>query len=166
MVNPSFPERQPQSSDLVLPTRITLRAATPTKSLYLLAYCSFPEQVANAISRTIRQAGGVSLCHSGESDRFSQQLLIGAQLPSLSHSELGKIRMAIQTAGSMVDTVRLNYQVRHPAKSLNQRPPACVGCHYYYGKSHGNTPLICAMHPFGPSEHPCRDWTAAYTIQN
>ena len=95
-----------------------------------------------------------------ESEGFCPQLLIGAQLPRFSGAEMCRIRTAIQTAGGMVETVRVNYQIRRPQSSSDQRPKSCDRCRYYYGKRHGNAQLICAMHPYGPSDDPCQDWEA------
>ncbi len=152
-------EPQPDFAELAVPTYITFRAATATKSVYLSAYCDAPERVVSIIQRTVEQAGGMSACQSIESDGFSRRLLIGAQLPGLSSSDLWKVRAAIQRAGGIVETVRVNYQIRRAAvSSPSQRPKACVGCRYYYGKSYGNAQLICAMHPYGPSDSACQDW--------
>lgn len=151
-------EPQPEPTELVLPTYITFQAATATKSAYLSAYCNAPEHVTNIIQRTIQQLGGMSVCQPIESVGLSRRLLIGAQIPGLSSSDLWKIRAAIQRAGGIVETVRVNYQIRRPVSSPSQRPKACVGCRYYYGKSHSNSQLVCAMYPYGPSDDTCQDW--------
>ncbi len=153
-------EPEPKFTGLAVPTHITFRAATGTKSVYLSAYCDDPEHVASIIQRTVQQAGGMSVLRSIESEGFCQQLLIGAQLPGLSSSDLCRIRSAIQKAGGMVETVRVNYQIRRPQSSSSQRPKSCERCRYYYGKRHGNVQLICAMYPYGPSDDPCQDWEA------
>ena len=154
-------EPQPEPIRLVLPTYITFQAATATKSVYLRAYGNPAEGIVSIIQRTVRQLGGMSVCQPIESNDFSQQVLIGAQLPSLSSSDLWNIRAAIQRAGGIVETVRVNYQIRRPTIANNSpdRPKACVGCCYYYGKSHNNVQLICAMHPYGSSDDTCQDWT-------
>lgn len=151
-------EPQPESAGLAVPTYITFRAATATKSVYLCAYCDVPERIVSVIQRTVQQAGGISVCQPIESNGFSRQLLIGAQLPGLSSSDLWRIRTAVQRSGGIVETVRVNYLIRRPESSSPQRPKTCVGCRYYYGKLHGNAQLICAMHPYGPSDDPCKDW--------
>ncbi len=156
-INPFEP--QPKFTELAVPTQITFRAATPTKSVYISAYCNAPEQVVSIIQRMVQQAGGMSVCQPIESEGFCQRLLIGAQLPGISSSDLWKIRAAVQTGG-IVETVRVNYQIRRP-DSTPAQPSSCIGCRYYYGKRHGHDQLICAMHPYGPSDDLCRDWEAA-----
>lgn len=151
-------EPQPEPIGLAVPTHITFRAATADKSVYLCAYCDASERVVSIIQRTVQQAGGMSVCQPIESDGFSRQLLIGAQLPGLSSFDIWKVRAAIQRAGGIVETVRVNYHIRRPVSSAPERPLACVGCRYYYGQSHGNAQLICAMHPYGPSDDACQDW--------
>ncbi len=146
---------QPKPTGLAIPTHITFRATTANKSVYLSAYCNAPEDVVGIIQRTVQQAGGVSVCQPIESEGFSPQLVMGAQLPGLSSSDLWRIRTAIQRVGGMVETVRVNYQIRRPDISPPQQPKSCVGCRYYYGKRHSNAQLICAMHPYGPSNDPC-----------
>ena len=94
-----------------------------------------------------------------KSEGFCRQLLIGAQLPGFSSSLLCRIRTAIHRGGGIVETVRVNYQIRRLQSSPPQQPKACVGCRYYYGKRHGNAQLICAMHPHGPGDDSCQDWT-------
>lgn len=153
-------EPQPKPTALAVPTHITFRAATATKSVYLSAYCNAPEPVVSIIQRMVQQAGGMSVCQPIESEGVCQQLLIGAQLPSLSSSDLSRIRAAVQRVGGMVERVRVNYQICRPQSSSPQRPQSCVGCHYYYGKHHGNAQLICAMHPYGPRDVSCQDWEA------
>ena len=155
----SFRISQPQSdfTELAVPTHITFRAATTTKSVYLSAYCDAPERVVSIIQRTVQQAGGMSVCQPVESEGFSRHLLIGAHLPGLSSSDLWRVRTAIHRAGGIVEIVRVNYQVRQPIGNSHQRPKACVGCRYYYGKSHGNNQLICAMHPYGAGSDDCQD---------
>ena len=153
-------ESQPEPIGLVLPTYITFQAATGTKSVYICAYCNAAEGVVSIIQQTVQRLGGMSVCQPVESESFFRQVNIGAQLPGLSSSDLWKIRAAIQKAGGIVETVRVNYQIRRPASSSPQRPNACVGCRYYYGKSHGNVQLICAMHPYGSSKDTCQDWAA------
>ncbi len=152
-------ESQPEPIGLVLPTYITFQAATATKSVYLRAYGNAPEGIVSIIQRTVQQLGGMSVCQPIESGSFSRQLHIGAQLPGLSSYDLWKIRAAIQRAGGIIETVRVNYQIRRPVNSSFDRPKACVGCRYYYGKSHNNVQLICAMHPYGFSDDTCQDWT-------
>jgi hypothetical protein len=153
-------EPQPEPTGLVLPTYITFQAATATKSAYLSAYGNASERIVTIIQRTVQQLGGKSVCQSIESDSLSRRLLIGAQLPGLSSSDLWKIRAAIQRAGGIVETVRINYQIRRLVSSPSERPKACIQCRYYYGKSHDNTQLVCAMHPYGPSDDTCQDWVA------
>ncbi len=153
-------EPQPEPIELVLPTYITFQAANASKSVYLCAYCNSPENVVDVIQRTVQRLGGMSVCQPLESGSFSHQLSIGAQLPGLSSSDLWKIRTAIQRAGGIVETVRVNYQVRQPTNRSPQRPKTCEGCRYYYGKSHGNTQLICAMHPYGSINNTCPDWAS------
>ena len=148
---------QPEPTGLAIPTQITFRAATESKSVYLSAYCDAPERVVSIIQRTVHQAGGMSICQPIASVDFSQQLLIRAQLPGLSSSDLWRIRAAIHKAGGIVETVRVNYQIHRPD---SPQPKACLGCRYYYGKRHGNAPLICAMHPYGSSDDSCLDWEA------
>lgn len=147
---------------LAVPTMITFQAATATKSVYICAYCDVPEPIVSQIQRTVQQLGGISVCQPLEPEGFSRRLLIGAQLLGLSSSDLWKLRNAIQTAGGIVETMRVNYQIRRQLTSSPQpqRPLACVGCRYYYGKSHGNVQLICAMHPHGPIDDTCFDWEA------
>ncbi len=158
------PDRpQPNKAELAVPTYITFRAATATKSVELSAYFVAPERIVNIIQRTVQQAGGMSVCQPIESDGFSRQLLIGAHLPSLSSSDLWRVRAAIQRAGGIIEMVRVNYQVRQPIGNSHQRPKACFGCRHYYGKSHGNAQLICAMHPYGPSDDDCQDWETVHT---
>ena len=157
MANFRTSEPQPKFVELVVPTRITFRAATATKSVYLSAYCDVPERIVSIIQRTVQQAGGMSVYQLIESDGSSRQVLIGAHLPSLSGCDLS-IRAAIQRAGGIVEVVRVNYQIRQPVSNSHQRPKACIDCRYYYGKSHSNTQLICAMHPYGPSDDDCKDW--------
>lgn len=156
----SFRPSEPQLefTGLAVPTYITFRAATATKSVHLCAYCDVPEPVVSLIQHTVLQAGGISVCQPIESQGFSRQLLIGAQLPGLSSSDLWRIRAAVERGGGIVETVRVNYQIRRPNSSPPQRPKACVGCRYYYGKRHSNAQLICAMHPYGPSNDSCQDW--------
>ncbi len=151
-------EPQPEPIELVLPTYITFQAASATKSVYLCAYCNTPEGIVDIIQRTVQRLGGMSVCQPLESGSFSRQLSIGAQLPGLSSSDLWKIRAAIQKSGGIVETVRVSYPIRRPTNSSFERPKACVGCRYYYGKSHGNTQLICAMHPYGSNDDTCLDW--------
>ncbi len=158
MVNFRPFEPQPELTGLVLPTYITFQAVTATKSVYLCAYCNVPDRIVSIIQRTVQQLGGMSVCQSFESNGASRQLHIGAQLPGLSSSDLWKIRAAIQRTGGIIETVRVNYQIRRPTSSSLDRPKACVGCRYYYGKSHGNVQLICAMHPYGASDDTCQDW--------
>ena len=153
-------ESQAKFTGLVVPTYITFQAATAIKSVYLSAYCNTPERVVHIIQRTVQQLGGASVCQSIESDGLSRQLLIGAQLPDLSSSNLWKVRTAIQKAGGIVETVRINYQIHQPVSGSSQRPKACIGCRYYYGSSHSNVQLVCAMHPYGPSNNICQDWVA------
>ena len=153
---PAEPQRGP--IELAVPTHITFRAATATKSVFLSVYCHEPERIVNLIQRLVQQSGGVSVHQSTASDG-SSRLLIGAQLPSLASTDFWQMRAAIQKAGGMVETVRVNYQIRRPASRLQERPKVCMGCRYYYGKSHGNAQLICAMHPFG-SDEACPDWAA------
>jgi hypothetical protein len=155
---PSEPE--PEFTGLAVPTYITFQAATATKSVYLSAYCDAPERVVSSIERTVQQAGGMSVCQSIETDSFSRRLLIGAHLPGLSSYDLWRVRAAIQRAGGIVETVRVNYQIRQPVGNSHPRPKACAGCRYYYGKSHGNVQLICAMHPYGSGDDHCLDWEA------
>jgi len=152
-------EPQPEPIGLILPTYITFQAVTATKSAYLSAYCNSPERITELIQRTVQQLGGVSIYQCIESDGLSRRVLIGAQLPSLSSSDLWQMRAAVQRVGGIVETVRVNYHVRRLLSSP-ERPAACVGCRYYYGKSHGNTQLVCAMYPYGPSDPTCLDWTA------
>lgn len=152
-------EPQPKPTELAVPTHITFRAATATKSVYLSAYCNAPERVVSIIQRTVQQAGGMSVLRPIKSEGFCQQLHIGAQLPGLSSSDLWRIRAAVQRVGGMVETVRVNYQIRRPQSSSPQRPQSCVGCRYYYGKHHGNAQLICAMHPYGPGDVLCQDFS-------
>ena len=149
---------QPDKAELAVPTHIMFRAATATKSVELSAYCDAAERIVNTIQRTVQQVGGMSLCQPIESNGFSRQLLIGAQLPGLSSSDFWKIRAAIERAGGIIETVRVSYQIRRQVDSQIQRPKACANCRYYYGKSHGNVQLICAMHPYGPGEDNCKDW--------
>lgn len=151
-------EPQPESSGLAVPIYITFRAATAAKSVYLCAYCDVPERVVSLIQRTVQQAGGISVCQPIESEGFCRRLLIGAQLPGLSSSDLYRIRTAIHRAGGIVETVRINYQIHRPQSNPPQQPKACVGCRYYYGKRHGNAQLICAMHPHGSGDDSCQDW--------
>ncbi len=92
-------------------------------------------------------------------------LLIGAQLPSLSSSELWKIRTAIQKAGGLVESLCVNYQIRQPQSSVPQKPKACVDCCYYYEKCHGNAQLICGLHPYGSSDDLFQDWEAPNDVQ-
>lgn len=153
-------EPQPKPIKLAVPTHITFRAATATKSVYLSAYCDDPERVVSIIQRMVQQAGGMSVCQPIEPECFCEQLLIGAQLPGLSNSDLSRIRAAVQKMGGMVETVRINYQICRPQSSSHQRPQSCVGCRYYYGKHHSNAQLICVMHPYGPSDVSCQDWKA------
>lgn len=158
MANFRSSEPQPKFAELVVPTRIMFRAATATKSVYLSAYCDVPERIVSIIQRTVQQAGGMSVYQLIESDGFSRQILIGAHLPGLSSSDLWRIRAAIQKAGGIVEVVRVNYQIRQPVSNSHQRPKACIDCRYYYGKSHSNTQLTCAMHPYGPGDDDCKDW--------
>ena len=153
-------EPQPEPIELVLPTYITFQAATATKSVYLCAYCNAPERIVDVIQRLVQQLGGMSVCQPVESGSFSHHLSIGAQLPSLSSSDLWKIRAAIQKSGGIVETVRVSYPIRRPTNSSPERPQVCEGCRYYYGKSHGNTQLICAMHPYGSINNTCPDWVS------
>jgi hypothetical protein len=162
MVSFRSSEPQPEFTGLAVPIYITFRAATATKSVQLCAYCDVPERVISLLQRMIQQAGGMSVCQSIETDGFCQHLLIGAQLPGLSSSDLWQMRAAIQKAGGIVETVRVNYQIRRPESSSPQ-PKACRGCCYYYGKRNGNAQLICAMHPYGPSDDICQDWEAQVT---
>jgi len=37
------------------------------------------------------------------------------------------------------------------------RPMVCQGCTYYHGRSYGETLLVCALHPTGPTNAHCRD---------
>lgn len=151
-------EPQPEFTGLAVPTYIIFRAATATKSVHLAAYCDAPERVVSVIQNTVQQAGGISVCQPSKSEGLSHQILIGAKLPGLSSWELSRIREAIQTAGGIVETVRINYQIRRQKSSSQQRPKTCVGCRYYYGKSHGNVQLVCAMHPYGATTDSCSDW--------
>lgn len=157
-------EPQPDFAELAVPTHITFRASTATKSVYLSAYCDGAERVVSIIQHMVKQAGGMSVCQSIASEGCSRQMLIGAHLPGLSSPDLWRVRAAIQRAGGIVDIVRVSYQVRQPSGNSQQRPKACVGCRYYYGKSHSNAQLICAMHPYGPSDDDCQDWeTGTYS---
>ncbi|HEY9844794.1 MAG TPA: hypothetical protein V6D03_01195, partial [Candidatus Caenarcaniphilales bacterium] len=104
-------EPQPEASGLVLPTYITFQAATSTKSAYLSAYCNTPERLVSILQQAVQRLGGISICQSIESDGLSRRWIIGAQLPGLSSSDLWKIRAAIQGAGGIVETVRVNYQI-------------------------------------------------------
>lgn len=146
-------ELQTQPPALTVPTRIVFRAATTAKSVELSTYCDRPDLVTNIIQRLVQQAGGMSVCQVVESSSYSRQLLIGAQLPRISSSDVWQMRAAIDQAGAMVERVRVNYQI-HLATS-NQAPlQACNGCRYYYGKSQ----LVCAIHPYGSENNVCRDW--------
>ena len=156
-----IPPSEPQPDiGLAVPTYITFRATTDAKSVHLRAYSIEPERVVRQLQRTVQQTGGISVCQPIESQGFSRQLLVGAQLPELSSSALWRIRAAIERAGGIIETVRVNYQIRRPQSSPQERPRACVDCQYYYGLRHGNAQLICAMHPYGPSEDRCQDWEA------
>ena len=146
-------ELQTQPPALAVPTRIVFRAATTAKSVELSAYCDRPDLVTDIIQRLVQQAGGMSVCQVVESSSYSRQLLIGAQLPRISSSDVWQIRAAIERAGAMVERVRVNYQI-HLATNSQASPPACNGCRYY----HGNSQLICAIHPYGPENDDCRDW--------
>jgi len=150
---------QPELSGLILPTYISFQAVTATKSAYLSAYCHSPESISNLIQRTVHQLGGISIYQCTESDTLPRRVLIGAELPGFTSSDLWKIRTAVQMAGGIVETVRVNYQIRQPQSSF-ERPKPCVGCRYYYGKSHGKIQLVCAMHLYGPDNGTCKDWVA------
>jgi hypothetical protein len=45
-----------------------------------------------------------------------------------------------------------------PSSPRPQRPRACRGCQHYHGAAYGGTPLICALHPYGPEAEDCADW--------
>jgi len=142
----------------IVPVCLTLRAAAPNKSLLLRAYSAQADPVAAAAEGAIARLGGASVRHAAEAGERDRQLWVGARLPSLSRIEIRRIRDAIRAAGGWVDSVRTNYRIGPPSGGLNQRPRPCRGCRHYYGQGHGNAALVCAMHPFGPSEDPCRDW--------
>jgi hypothetical protein len=40
------------------------------------------------------------------------------------------------------------------------RPVACANCENYHGKTYGGTELVCAMHPYGPDDNQCVDWSS------
>lgn len=47
-----------------------------------------------------------------------------------------------------------------------QEHHACVGCKYYNGSTHGGNMLVCAMHPYGPEDETCQDWSSVWTAKS
>ncbi|ABW25488.1 hypothetical protein [Acaryochloris marina] len=65
----------------------------------------------------------------------------------------------------IVDLIAFEHELEEMASPLTQRlyplfdqQPACVGCRHYYGKTYGETFLVCGMHPYGASTNSCPDW--------
>jgi hypothetical protein len=57
---------------------------------------------------------------------------------------------------------------RDPATdAFLQEHPVCSECRHYHGHSYGGTLLVCAMHPYGPTEqHHCPDAEPAWVDLN
>lgn len=159
MQSGQFPPSLSDFANLALPTYLTFRAATEDKSVYLRAFCDTPDPVVEAIQRAIERRGGMSVSRAVASDGISRHISIGARMPGLCSADVGYIRTAIDRAGGIVETVRVNYRIRRsPYDPKRDRPQACLGCHHYYGQQHGGATLVCAMHPYGPSDPTCQDW--------
>lgn len=44
-------------------------------------------------------------------------------------------------------------------ESMTNKPQACQGCVHFHGQVYNGTPLVCGMHPYGPDEQGCPDWS-------
>ena len=59
-----------------------------------------------------------------------------------------------------VETVTM--PITHTITPYLQAHHACVGCEHYNGTAHGGNMLVCAMHPYGPEDETCQDWSSVW----
>jgi len=106
-------------------------------------------------SARLSRLGGMSACQSIKSDGFSDSYSLGHNCQVFPVPISG--RFVLLSKGGRHRRDCASNQIRRAVSSPSQRPKAC-GCRYYYGKSW--LQLICAMHPYGPSDSACQDWVA------
>jgi len=107
-------------------------------------------------SARLSRLGGMSACQSIKSDGFSRRSHWGTtgsfQFRSLEGS-------CCYQKGGIVETVRIKLPNSWAVSSPSQRP-GCSRLPLLLWQSYGNAQLICAMHPYGPSDSACQDWVA------
>ncbi|MBD1888151.1 Hpt domain-containing protein [Coleofasciculus sp. FACHB-SPT9] len=133
-------------------TNLTLVATAGTQRIDICGYFTVE---AKCTLKVIRQAvskvgGRITGCQCipgaindhffGEPEGINDQLSIGVWLPTFSCQQ--ELRDTIPSEGGVIETVHI------------EALQTCRRCRFYYGQCE----IVCAVHPSGPKEEPCRDW--------
>ncbi|ASC70322.1 hypothetical protein XM38_012600 [Halomicronema hongdechloris C2206] len=137
--------------------QVVLQVSMPSASLYLAAQGQSVGSIGQSIAQGIDELGGTVLRQELRLVQGAPHLRIQAQLSTVSHDHGQRLRTAVIAAGGDVRRLRLRFP-SHGPNFTQRQPSTCLGCRHYYGRGHGRTRLICAMHPLGPETDPCPDY--------